>query len=390
MHDTSVSSSICAATQHEGLLCWLHFGDLHIVDAEADNFRDLQRLIAEANRHLAGAVDFSVLPGDNAENGAPDQYALVRAAFEQLNMPVHVIPGDHDMEPGHLGAFYEGLAAESLPKAFTLAGRRCVFLDMVSNGRGGPDFRLGRPQLNWLAGELARADGGGGSVVFMHTYPADLADGNERRAVIELFARHRVVAVDVGHTHYNELANDGRVIYAATRSTGQIEEGEPGFSIGAVDAGEVVSWRFKALGGDWPMVMVTSPSDRRLATRQDQPSHLLRAGERFPIRALAFPADRVVACRYRLDNCDWKTMAKHGKRLWTASDHAPPKSFALTVEAIAASGKSGCETIELGLAGYFQPPVRQANGSDADALGGWPEKGILGTQLGPNRNGRKW
>jgi hypothetical protein len=35
-------------------------------------------------------------------------------------------------------------------------------------------------------------------------------------------------------------------------------------------------------------------------------------------------------------------------------------------------------------------PDRVANGSDADAVGAWPERHVLGTQLGPNRNGRHW
>jgi 3',5'-cyclic-AMP phosphodiesterase len=38
----------------------------------------------------------------------------------------------------------------------------------------------------------------------------------------------------------------------------------------------------------------------------------------------------------------------------------------------------------------WSPPARYADGSDADRIGARPEKGILGTQLGPNRNGRKW
>ena len=29
-------------------------------------------------------------------------------------------------------------------------------------------------------------------------------------------------------------------------------------------------------------------------------------------------------------------------------------------------------------------------GSDADALGAWEARGLMGTQLGPNRNGRQW
>lgn len=38
------------------------------------------------------------------------------------------------------------------------------------------------------------------------------------------------------------LANDGRTVYAATRSTGQIEEGPAGFSVTTLDDG-VVSWK---------------------------------------------------------------------------------------------------------------------------------------------------
>ncbi len=61
----------------------------------------------------------------------------------------------------------------------------------------------------------------------------------------------------MGHTHYNELANDGATIFMATRSTGQIEEGPPGFSIAAVD-GRGVSWRFKPLDAAWPFVLITA------------------------------------------------------------------------------------------------------------------------------------
>ncbi len=35
------------------------------------------------------------------------------------------------------------------------------------------------------------------------------------------------------------------------------------------------------------------------------------------------------------------------------------------------------------------PPSRRADGSDRDRVGAWPEKGILDTQLGSNRSGRK-
>jgi hypothetical protein len=56
------------------------------------------------------------------------------------------------------------------------------------------------------------------------------------------------------------------VIYAATRSTGQVEEdnGRPGFSVAAIDDG-VVSWKFQPPDADWPFFTITQPADRRLA-----------------------------------------------------------------------------------------------------------------------------
>jgi hypothetical protein len=35
-------------------------------------------------------------------------------------------------------------------------------------------------------------------------------------------------------------------------------------------------------------------------------------------------------------------------------------------------------------------PLRCAGRDQDNAIGEWKERGILGTQLGPNKNGRKW
>ena len=72
---------------------------------------------------------------------------------------------------------------------------------------------------NRLLEELAQAEAQGQTpLVFMHGYPGDLAADGE--AIAKVFADARVAFVDTGHTHYNELLNDGRVVYGATRSTG--------------------------------------------------------------------------------------------------------------------------------------------------------------------------
>ncbi len=210
----------------DGVLSWLHIGDLHIAGAEEQNHRDLRRIVALANDLPQGSLDFAFLPGDNADDGTTEQFGLVRDAVAGLGLPLHILPGDHDFKPRNLDAFYRVLGAEQLPWATTVKGHRCLFLDVVSAGAGGPDFRLNSAQRDWIEHEL---DSAGSAVVFMHTYPADLREGAERLAA--LLARPTVRCVDMGHTHYNELANDGGAIFMATRSTGQIEEGPPGFSM---------------------------------------------------------------------------------------------------------------------------------------------------------------
>src|SRR6202044_3183641 len=70
-----------------------------------------------------------------------------------------------------------------------------------------------------------------------------------------------VLLVEMGHTHYNELSNDGNTLYSATRSTGQIEEGQVGYSVTTIDH-DAVSWHFVELGSP-ELVTITYPQDER-------------------------------------------------------------------------------------------------------------------------------
>jgi hypothetical protein len=131
------------------VLAWLHIGDLHLATAEADNHRDLRRIVALANALPLGSLDFAVLPGDNADDGTREQYALLRHAVAGLSLPLYVLPGDRDFKPGSLDALHAALGVERLPRTVRVKGHRCLFLDVVSAGTGGPDFRLDPAQLDW-------------------------------------------------------------------------------------------------------------------------------------------------------------------------------------------------------------------------------------------------
>ena len=222
------------------MVSWLHFGDLHIDGKDEPNYTDFQTLVDEANSHLMPGIDFALLPGDNADNGTADEYALVREALGRFALPFHAITGDHDRAGGNLDLFQEYLSP-SLYQSFSLQGYHFVLLNSLAVWNP-PRFGLGSGQLSWLHQELAGAAARKSpSVLFMHAYPSE--HGADADALRSLIADHEVLLVEMGHTHYNELANDGRTIYAATRSTGQIEEGPPGVSVTTLDD-SVVSWKF--------------------------------------------------------------------------------------------------------------------------------------------------
>lgn len=365
-------------------LRFLHIGDLHITEAGLQNHLDLRRIVDEVNANVSGGIDFVILPGDNADDGMPEQFRIVHDEMSRLTAPWHAIPGDHDFKPKSLDNFYAGLKARRLPYVTEISSCRCIFLDVVSCGSGGPDFRLGASRLIWLREQLdaARRDRKVAAVL-MHTYPADLR--GEAEELTTLFDDSTVALVDMGHTHYNELANDGRTIYAATRSTGQIEEGDVGFAFAAIDRG-AVSWRFKTLKSPWPFVMITAPADRRLVTQPDHPDQIW--GASCEVRASTWGAVPIAKAMFKVDDDDWRLMQGGDGGSFTASATVPDRSFRLSVRVTDHRGGQDTDTIEVARSRI--PLNRKPTGSDAGSIGAWPERHLFGTQLGPNRNGRKW
>jgi 3',5'-cyclic-AMP phosphodiesterase len=361
-------------------LRFVQIGDLHITEAGLQNHVDLSRIVDEVNGNTSGKIDFVYLPGDNAEDGTPEQFRIVDDELSRLIAPWHAIPGDHDFKPRSLDNFYRGLQIQRLPYVAKISGCRCIFLDVVSRGTGGPDFRIGAARLLWLRGQLddARREGKP-AAVFMHAYPADL--GEEAAEIAVMLDESPAALVSMGHTHYNEICNDGRTVYVATRSTGQIEEGDVGFAFAAIDGG-AVSWRFKTLNSPWPFVMITSPADRRLAIGSDSGDGNIRQ-----VRASAWGAVPIAHAEFKVDDQPWHPMVGCDNGLFGAEFAASGQSFQLSVRVIDQQHNQDTDTIEVA---PYRVTEGKPTGSDAGSLGAWPERHLFGTQLGPNRNGRTW
>jgi 3',5'-cyclic-AMP phosphodiesterase len=274
---------------------------------------------------------------------------------------------------------------------FDLDGYHFAFLNALGIGKHGC-FGLGREQIAWLSADLHEtARRNRPSVLFLHCYPSELLDSDP--ALSEMIRNHDVLMVEMGHTHYNEIANDGRVIYAATRSTGQIEEGPVGFSVSVLDH-DVVSWKFKPLG-EWPCVMITSPADERLITR---PSHLNQVVRgKIEVHAMVFDEQPIVSVDCRIDDSGPFPMnrtEKAGGALWSEQWDACSVADGIHVMTITATNATGAVSNDtmgfcVSQPASYVPPARGA-GDEVNAIGAYHEKGILGSQLGPNKNGRKW
>lgn len=318
-----------------------------------------------------------MLPGDNADNGLPEQYKLVTTALKMLSIPVYVLAGDHDMEQGNL-------VSQQLPLSVSIKGKRCLFIHVCGTGSGGPDFRIGKDQFGWLEQQLKEGrDHQEEILLFMHTFPSDLKEQDEQSNLNKLLKEYGVTLVDMGHTHYNEITNNGQTIFTATRSTGQIEEGPVGYSIITVHNG-IVNWRFKHLADPFPFIMITIPTDYRLLINRDQ---FLKS--EYKVSAVVFGSKGLMRVEYQTEINDWKEMALDEKhRVWLANAYPKEQPLnSLTVKATDQSGRPGQWTIQHATDQY-QLPDHVKDGSDADTIDAWPENGLFGTQLVPNRNGK--
>jgi Icc protein len=68
----------------------------------------------------------------------------------------------------------------------------------------------------------------------------------------------------------------------------------------------------------------------------------------------------------------------------------PDGVYLLSVSVEDTDGDAAEDSIRMVLgASAYKSPERCARDQD-NAIEAWPERGLLGTQLGPNKNGRKW
>ena len=253
-------SAIVAAMSKPTLL--VQISDLHIGGNEGgvDPIPRLEAVI-EAVRSLPNQPNAALVSGDLTDDGAAAGYRVAREMLSRLEVPLHVIPGNHD-DRGRLREAFDlpGAGEEPINYSVEVGDLRLVAFDSIVPGRDPGDFPP--EQLRWLDGALA-AEPHAPTLLALHHPP--LATGipewdainllaPQRQALAEVVGRHpQLLAIVGGHLHRvaaSVLA--GRPVLAAPSTYWQVrpdfEEEEkyqmvdtPGFALHALRDGELYS-----------------------------------------------------------------------------------------------------------------------------------------------------
>lgn len=154
--------------------------------------------------------DAVAITGDLTDGGQPEDYAVLRELLAPLEMPVYVIPGNHDKRAALRAAFadhdYLRQSPDFIQYAIDAHALRIVAIDTVIPRESGGE--LCEARIAWLDRSLAQAPGRP-TVVLMHHPPfttfiehMDAYGLRNPTALALVIGRHpQVQAIFCGHVH---------------------------------------------------------------------------------------------------------------------------------------------------------------------------------------------
>jgi Icc protein len=190
-----------------------------ITDLHIDEPGGFMRRFVDANTKLERAIEYLhtraerpdvvLATGDLTNDGRTEQFDLLRASLERLEIPIYLIPGNHDEREAFRSAFSDRPwipASGPIDYVIDDFPVRLVGLDTSEPGRH--DGTLDAGQLDWLAATLSR-EPSKPTLLFLHHPPflsglwlfdAIRLEGSDGlRAVVE--GHPQVTQIIAGHVH---------------------------------------------------------------------------------------------------------------------------------------------------------------------------------------------
>ncbi len=282
-------------------------GDLHLDEPQRPNHLAAHHVADEINALVK--PDFVQFAGDNVQHARDGEFAMFREVTDKLQAPWHALVGDHDAH--HDGACHAHRAkVGETRKAFTLHGTRFILLNTMEYRPLG----LTEAQVLWFRYEVdAALQRGERVVVFQHHYPFKVCESFDGPGVAgwrEIVQTRPITAIFSGHTHYGQIANDGRNVYVATRSIGEPEGGAAGYAVVHLQ-GEDLAIKYRTIEDKGPLVMITHPRQLVLCTG---PKHIVSGPDE--CRARVWSREPVVSAQFRLDGGAWMNLEPDGAGGW--------------------------------------------------------------------------
>lgn len=196
----------------------VQLSDTHIGAAwgVADPLPRFQACVAAVRRNSV-KPDVVVVSGDLADHGRTDEYAIVQKALAGLDLPVHVVPGNHDDRRTLRDCFdLSGEDDTPIDYACDAGPLRLLMLDSTVPGADGGD--LDRDQLDWLETTLRDAPERQTILVMHHpplrtgvtAYDSIALADNARIELTRILERNdQILAVLSGHLHRPMAATVG-------------------------------------------------------------------------------------------------------------------------------------------------------------------------------------
>lgn len=323
-------------------------GDLHLTTRDQPNYEAAVKVIGQINDVIR--PDFVQFIGDNVQDAKEEQFELFKQLTDSLSVRHFALVGDHDVCLDANATVFRKWIGEPFG-SFALRGFRFVRLNTLEIPRLG----FSENQLHWLNQEFEFARHQHQQVVlFQHHYPYKVCEtfagpGIDRWR--ELVETHRPVAVVCGHTHYGQIANNGRNIAVAARSIGDPEGGAPGCLIIHLDDDDLAIV-YRTLEDQGPLVLITHPRDSLLAT---DVRHIVRGDD--VVRVRIWANETVVHVAASIDDGPRFELQPAEKHEWVAplpgaSVHKGEHS--LRVDVRLRDGQRGHQQIR-----YFVDPTRR-------------------------------
>jgi len=207
--------------------------DTHVGGATGAD--DLRRTVLDLNQQQG--IDFVILPGDVTEFGSDEELALAKQILDSLNLPLYVIPGNHDSNWSESGAnsFRKVFGAET----FFFEHNGVQFIGTTS----GPNMRMSpgqvpRENLVWMDSIFEANPDQDKPLIAINHYPLDSSLNNWYENIDRIKTKNVQLAL-CGHGHINKLYDWEGIPGVMARSNLRAKDAVGGYNIITVSSDSV-------------------------------------------------------------------------------------------------------------------------------------------------------